>query len=53
VDDLLAKTAEVGKNGAFELFKTSNKYDPTARKPDYLNGGSGASFRKADQPRSS
>ena len=34
--ELLARTAAVAKDGAFEKFKTSDFFDTTARKPEYL-----------------
>jgi hypothetical protein len=34
---LLARTAEVASNGKFEPFKTSTKYDSTAKNPKYLD----------------
>jgi len=37
VATLLAKTADVAKNGEFEMFKTSQKYDSTAKDPASLN----------------
>jgi hypothetical protein len=33
---LLAKTADAAKNGEYELFKTSGKYDSTAKDPEFL-----------------
>jgi len=37
VQALLSKTAELAQNGEYEPFKTSQKYDSTAKKPEYLN----------------
>jgi predicted aldo/keto reductase-like oxidoreductase len=37
VSALLAKTITVAGEGKFELFKTSEKYDTTAKNPEYLN----------------
>ena len=34
---LLAKTTQLAQNGEFERFKTSQKYDSTARNPAYLS----------------
>lgn len=34
---LRAKTTSVAQDGKFELFKTSQKYDTTAKKPEYLS----------------
>ena len=34
---LLAKTKDAAGSGEFEPFKTSGKYDTTAKKPEYLN----------------
>jgi predicted aldo/keto reductase-like oxidoreductase len=34
---LLAKTADAARNGEYEMFKTSAKYDSTAKAPQYLN----------------
>ena len=36
VDALLARTAEKGRNGAFELFKTTSIYDGTGAHPEWL-----------------
>ncbi|MEH2308536.1 aldo/keto reductase [Nostoc sp.] len=36
VRSLLAKTAEAGARGEFELFKTSSIFDSTAQNPDWL-----------------
>jgi predicted aldo/keto reductase-like oxidoreductase len=36
VASLLARTAEVAKNGQFELFKTSQRFDGTASHPEWL-----------------
>jgi aryl-alcohol dehydrogenase-like predicted oxidoreductase len=36
VQALLAKTAEAGARGEFELFKTSSIFDSTAQNPDWL-----------------
>ena len=33
---LLAKTAEVAKNGQFELYKTSTNFDGTTHNPQWL-----------------
>jgi len=33
---LLSKTAEVAKNGQFELYKTSTQFDGTAHNPQWL-----------------
>jgi predicted aldo/keto reductase-like oxidoreductase len=33
---LLARTEQAAKSGKFELFKTDNRFDTTAKKPDYL-----------------
>jgi hypothetical protein len=33
---LLRKTAEDGASGRYELFKTSSKFDSTARHPEWL-----------------
>jgi hypothetical protein len=38
VSALLAKTAPLGKDGQFELFKTSNLFDATAQHPEWLGG---------------
>ena len=35
-EDLLARTAPAGKNGQWELFKTSSHFDSTAKNPDWL-----------------
>jgi len=35
---LLAKTAEVAKDGKYELFKTSSHFDSTAKHPEWLGG---------------
>lgn len=37
VASLLAKTAPAAANGEYELFKTSEKYDSTAKEPQYLS----------------
>jgi predicted aldo/keto reductase-like oxidoreductase len=34
---LLAKTADAAKDGQFEMFKTSEKYDSTAKEPENLS----------------
>lgn len=34
---LPARTAVVAKNGKFERFKTTTKYDSTAKNPEYLS----------------
>jgi len=34
---LLGKTADAAKNGEYEMFKTSEKYDSTAKEPQYLS----------------
>src|ERR1035437_6089444 len=34
---LLARTAEVARDGRYELFKTKQQYDSTAKNPEYLN----------------
>lgn len=34
---LLAKTADAAKNGEYEMFKTSEKYDSTAKEPESLS----------------
>jgi predicted aldo/keto reductase-like oxidoreductase len=34
---LLAKTADAAKDGEYEMFKTSDKYDSTAKEPQYLS----------------
>jgi aryl-alcohol dehydrogenase-like predicted oxidoreductase len=34
---LLARTADAAKDGGFELFKTSEKYDSTAKDPQFLS----------------
>ena len=36
VSALLAKTQQVAQNGKFELYKTSQKFDTTEKKPEYL-----------------
>lgn len=33
---LFAKTEQSAQTGKFELFKTSEKFDSTAKKPEYL-----------------
>ncbi|HEX4334911.1 MAG TPA: aldo/keto reductase [Polyangiaceae bacterium] len=38
--DLLARTAPVAKDGAFEKFKTSDFFDSTAKKPEWLTAKS-------------
>lgn len=38
VQALLARSAPLAKKGQFELFKTSEKYDGTARNPHWLEG---------------
>jgi len=38
ISQLLAKTAEVAKNGHYELFKTTSHFDTTAKHPDWLGG---------------
>ena len=35
---LLAKTAQAGANGEYELFKTSQHFDSTAKHPEFLGG---------------
>lgn len=37
VEKLLAKTAVSAKSGKYEMFKTSDKYDSTAKDPQYLS----------------
>lgn len=37
VAGLLARTAEASKNGEYEQFKTSEKYDSTAKEPQNLS----------------
>jgi uncharacterized protein len=37
---LLARTAKVAANGAYELFKTSTHFDSTAHHPEWLGGQS-------------
>jgi hypothetical protein len=37
VTALLARTTEVAADGKYELFKTSQKYDSTAKNPAFLN----------------
>jgi predicted aldo/keto reductase-like oxidoreductase len=37
VNNLLARTASAAENGGYELFKTSDKYDSTAKDPEYLS----------------
>jgi predicted aldo/keto reductase-like oxidoreductase len=37
VQALLAKTADAAKDGAYEMFKTSEKYDSTAKEPENLS----------------
>ena len=34
---LLSKTTELAATGEYEPFKTSQKYDSTAKKPEYLD----------------
>jgi len=34
---LLARTAEVARDGRYELFKTAQQYDSTAKNPEFLN----------------
>ena len=34
---LLARTAELARDGQYELFKTEQQYDSTAKNPEYLN----------------
>ena len=34
---LLARTAEAARDGRYELFKTEQQYDSTAKNPEYLN----------------
>jgi uncharacterized protein len=36
VADLLARTAKAAATGRYELFKTSNRYDGTAKNPQWL-----------------
>ncbi|HEY0513257.1 MAG TPA: aldo/keto reductase, partial [Thermoanaerobaculia bacterium] len=36
VSALLARTATVAQNGRFELYKTSDHFDTTVKKPQYL-----------------
>jgi predicted aldo/keto reductase-like oxidoreductase len=36
VSALLAKTQQVAQNGKFELYKTSQKFDTTEKRPEYL-----------------
>ena len=36
LNQLLAKTAAMGKTGSFELFKTTSIYDGTASNPEWL-----------------
>ena len=36
VSALLAKTSDAAKEGEYEKFKTSGKYDSTAKSPQYL-----------------
>lgn len=38
VDALLAKTADAAKDGVFEKFKTSEKFDGTTQNPKWLEG---------------
>ena len=38
MSQLLAKTAEVARNGHYELFKTTSHFDTTAKHPDWLGG---------------
>jgi hypothetical protein len=33
---LLAKTSEAARNGQFELYKTSDRFDGSARNPQWL-----------------
>jgi hypothetical protein len=40
VNALLAKTAAAAKDGKFELFKTSQHFDSTAKHPEWLGGES-------------
>jgi hypothetical protein len=35
-ETLLAKTAEAGKSGKFEPFKTTSEFDATSRNPHWL-----------------
>jgi len=37
VDALLAKTADAAKDGQYEMFKTSEKYDSTTKQPESLS----------------
>jgi hypothetical protein len=37
VTALLARTAEAARDGRYELFKTEQQYDSTAKNPEYLN----------------
>jgi aryl-alcohol dehydrogenase-like predicted oxidoreductase len=36
ITDLLNKTAKAASNGKFELFKTDNRFDSTAKNPQWL-----------------
>jgi predicted aldo/keto reductase-like oxidoreductase len=36
VADILAKTAPVAQSGQYELYKTSNHFDSTAKNPEFL-----------------
>ena len=36
IASLLARTEQAAKSGKFELFKTDNRFDTTAKKPEYL-----------------
>ena len=40
IQAILAKTAKAGRNGAWELFKTSDRFDSTARNLEWLGGDS-------------
>ena len=40
VNALLAKTKAAAANGKFELFKTSQHFDSTAKHPEWLGGES-------------
>jgi len=40
IQAILAKTAKAGRNGAWELFKTSDRFDSTAKNLEWLGGDS-------------
>ncbi len=40
IDAILAKTSKAARNGAWELFKTSDRFDSTARNLEWLGGES-------------